>query len=139
MEARPFNDYVFFARFFRFHPTISVEEDAVGPTLVLLTCSYRDQEFVRVGYFINNDYAEPELRETPPEHPQFDKLIRNILGTKPRIKRFPIDWGEAIKPNAVQLPDSTEMTDSDIDMEAESNEPQDIPFGVCPEAIANQI
>lgn len=107
--------------------------------MVLLTCSYRDQEFVRVGYFINNDYAEPELRETPPEHPQFDKLIRNILGTKPRIKRFPIDWGDATKLNAMPLPDSTEMSDSDANMDAESNEPQDIVCDACPEAIANQI
>uniref|UniRef100_A0A1B0DBV5 Uncharacterized protein n=1 Tax=Phlebotomus papatasi TaxID=29031 RepID=A0A1B0DBV5_PHLPP len=40
------------------------EQDAVGVTIVLLTCSYRGQEFVRVGYFINNEYADPELRAT---------------------------------------------------------------------------
>lgn len=43
-----------------------VENDAVGVTIVLLTCSYRGQEFVRVGYFINNDYTDPELKEMPP-------------------------------------------------------------------------
>lgn len=115
-----------------------LEEDAVGPTLVLLTCSYRDQEFVRVGYFINNDYAEPELREMPPEHPQFDKLVRNILATKPRVKRFPIDWGDAARSNAIQMPDSTEMSDSDMNMEAEVDEPHDNILDKCPEAIANE-
>lgn len=48
--------------------------DALGVTVVLLTCSYRQQEFVRVGYFINNEYTEPELRENPPAQPQFDKV-----------------------------------------------------------------
>lgn len=55
------------------------EQDVLGVTIVLLTCSYRGQEFVRVGYFINNDYAEPELRENPPQKPLFDKMSRNIL------------------------------------------------------------
>lgn len=48
--------------------------DALGVTVVLLTCSYRGQEFVRVGYFINNEYTEPDLRENPPPVPQFDKV-----------------------------------------------------------------
>lgn len=48
--------------------------DALGVTVVLLTCSYRNQEFVRVGYFINNEYNDPELRENPPAQPQFDKV-----------------------------------------------------------------
>lgn len=59
--------------------------DALGVTVVLLTCSYRQQEFVRVGYFINNEYTEPELKENPPAQPQFDKvsfrLCFNILYT----------------------------------------------------------
>lgn len=52
------------------------EGDALGVTVVLLTCAYRGQEFVRVGYFINNEYAdtEPELRENPPTKPHFDKV-----------------------------------------------------------------
>lgn len=106
----------------------SAEADAVGPTLVLLNCSYRDQEFVRVGYFINNDYVEAELRESPPEHPQYDKLVRNILATKPRVKRFPIDWGDVIKPESIQLPDSTEMSDCDMNMDGSEDEPHDIDF-----------
>uniref|UniRef100_A0A1A9W758 Histone chaperone asf1 n=1 Tax=Glossina brevipalpis TaxID=37001 RepID=A0A1A9W758_9MUSC len=71
------------------------EPDAVGVTIVLLTCSYRGQEFVRVGYFVNNDYADPEMRENPPSKPMFDKLVRNILATKPRVTRFKINWDDA--------------------------------------------
>ncbi|GAB0092579.1 Histone chaperone asf1 [Sergentomyia squamirostris] len=76
------------------------EQDAVGVTIVLLTCSYRGQEFVRVGYFINNEYADPELRENPPAKPQFEKLTRNILATKPRVTRFKINWDDAAQNGA---------------------------------------
>lgn len=73
------------------------ENDAVGVTIILLTCSYRGQEFVRVGYFINNEYSDPELKEMPPAKPQFDKLQRNILDTKPRVTRFKINWDDALQ------------------------------------------
>ncbi|XP_055686638.1 histone chaperone asf1 [Lutzomyia longipalpis] len=76
------------------------EQDAVGVTIVLLTCSYRGQEFVRVGYFINNEYADPELRENPPPKPQFEKLTRNILASKPRVTRFKINWDDATQNGA---------------------------------------
>lgn len=72
-----------------------IEQDVVGVTIVLLTCSYRGQEFVRVGYFINNDYTDPELKENPPAKPLFDKLTRNILATKPRVTRFKINWDDS--------------------------------------------
>lgn len=71
------------------------EQDAVGVTVVLLTCCYRGQEFVRVGYFINVDYSDSELRENPPAKPQFDKMTRNILATKPRVTRFKINWDDS--------------------------------------------
>jgi len=71
------------------------EQDAVGVTIVLITCSYRGQEFVRVGYFINNDYMDVEMRENPPPKPIFEKLTRNILATKPRVTRFKINWDDA--------------------------------------------
>ncbi|XP_015108363.1 histone chaperone asf1 [Diachasma alloeum] len=70
--------------------------DALGVTVVLLTCSYRGNEFVRVGYFINNEYTDPELRENPPAQPQFDKVQRNILGDKPRVTRFKINWDDGV-------------------------------------------
>lgn len=77
------------------------EADAVGVTIVLLTCSYRNQEFVRVGYFINNEYSDPELRENPPTNPSFDKLTRNILATKPRVTRFKINWDDTPQNGAI--------------------------------------
>lgn len=37
----------------------------IGTTVVLLQCSYRDQLFFRVGYFVMNDYTGGELIEAP--------------------------------------------------------------------------
>jgi len=68
------------------------EADLVGVTVVLLTCSYRSAEFIRVGYYVNIDYTEPELRETPPSPPLWEKLQRNILATNPRVTKFKINW-----------------------------------------------
>ena len=50
-------------------------EDAVGVTVVLLTCSYRSQEFIRVGYYVNNEYSEPEMKENPPLEPDYTKVL----------------------------------------------------------------
>lgn len=44
---------------------------------------------------MNNDYNDPELRENPPAKPLFDKLTRNILGSKPRVTRFKINWDDS--------------------------------------------
>lgn len=35
------------------------KEDAVGVTVLLLTCSYRSNEFIRIGYYVNNEYVDP--------------------------------------------------------------------------------
>jgi len=66
--------------------------DIVGVTIILLTCSYKNQEFLRVGYYVNNEYEDEALREDPPAAPVIDKLARNILADKPRVTRFPINW-----------------------------------------------
>ena len=50
------------------------------------------QEFIRVGYYVSNEYDDPEMQETPPETPLFDKLTRNILASNPRVTKFKINW-----------------------------------------------
>jgi len=47
--------------------------------VVLLTCSYRDNEFVRIGYYVNNEYTDPELNENPPAQPIFQKVIELLV------------------------------------------------------------
>ncbi|KAF0700930.1 Aste57867_8578 [Aphanomyces stellatus] len=97
------------------------EEDKVGVTVVLVTCSYKSREFVRVGYYVNNDYTDPFLLENPPAVVDIHKLQRNILADKPRVTRFPIDWapnagGEATM--AVEFNDENggDMNGMDSDM-----------------------
>ncbi|KAK9074714.1 hypothetical protein SSX86_003032 [Deinandra increscens subsp. villosa] len=68
------------------------EEDIIGVTVLLLTCSYVGQEFVRVGYYVNNDYDEEKLKEEPPQKVIIDKVQRNILTDKPRVTKFPINF-----------------------------------------------
>ena len=55
------------------------------------------QEFIRVGYYVNNDYDDPEMMETPPEPPQYDRLKRNILASNPRVTKFKINWEDPDK------------------------------------------
>ncbi|KAK6151024.1 hypothetical protein DH2020_015956 [Rehmannia glutinosa] len=66
------------------------EEDIIGVTVLLLTCSYVGQEFIRVGYYVNNDYDDEKLREEPPQKILIDKIQRNILSDKPRVTKFPL-------------------------------------------------
>ena len=49
-------------------------DDVLGVTVVLLTCSYKGKEFIRVGYYVNNEYDDPELKENPPSEVKYDKV-----------------------------------------------------------------
>lgn len=60
--------------------------------MILLTCSYDDREFVRVGYYVNNEYDSDELNAEPPAKPDVDRVRRNVLAEKPRVTRFAIKW-----------------------------------------------
>lgn len=68
--------------------------EIIGVTVILLTCSYDNREFVRVGYYVNNEYDSDELNAAPPEKPIIDRVRRNILAEKPRVTRFAIKWFE---------------------------------------------
>jgi histone chaperone ASF1 len=68
------------------------ENDLLGVTVVLVTCSYNEKEFIRVGYYVNNSYSDPELVNNPPSPPRTDLMHREILAQKPRVTRFPINW-----------------------------------------------
>lgn len=61
------------------------QSDIVGLTVMLLSCSYLEKEFIRVGYYVNNDYSSEELRENPPMKPDLSQIQRHILAEKPRV------------------------------------------------------
>uniref|UniRef100_A0A2P2NYF1 Uncharacterized protein MANES_01G113900 n=1 Tax=Rhizophora mucronata TaxID=61149 RepID=A0A2P2NYF1_RHIMU len=89
------------------------EEDIIGVTVLLLTCSYLGQEFVRVGYYVNNDYEDEHLREEPPPKVLIDKVQRNILSDKPRVTKFPIDFYPENSDNAEEAPTHDQAAEYD--------------------------
>lgn len=82
--------------------------------------SYLDQEFVRIGYYVNNEYSEPFEPENPPSPIEIGKTFRNILAEQPRVTRFPIAWTGEV-PVEQQLSDSTAGY-SENDREAQEDE-----------------
>ena len=66
--------------------------EIIGVTVILLSCSYEDREFVRVGYYVNNEYVDEALSLEPPAKPVIEKVQRQILAEKPRVTRFAIKW-----------------------------------------------
>lgn len=67
-------------------------DEVLGVTVILLTCAYDGREFVRVGYYVNNEYDSEELINDPPAKPVIEKIRRNVLAEKPRVTRFAIKW-----------------------------------------------
>eukprot|EP00301_Raphidiophrys_heterophryoidea_P018589 c3587_g1_i2.p1 GENE.c3587_g1_i2~~c3587_g1_i2.p1 ORF type:complete len:271 (-),score=65.12 c3587_g1_i2:174-932(-) len=68
--------------------------DLLEVTVVLLTCSYRSKEFIRVGYYVANEYTDPELKENPPAVPVIEKIQRHILADQPRVTKWQICWDD---------------------------------------------
>ena len=86
-------------------PSRIPSSDLIGVTVILLTCSYAAQEFVRVGYYVNTEYLDPELKQAydasleegsevkaPDAAKHIDALSRLVLSEKPRVTRFNIKW-----------------------------------------------
>nr|CUU98955.1 hypothetical transcript [Hymenolepis microstoma] len=71
-------------------------EDIVGVTVVLIQALYHEKEFIRIGYYVSNEYKSEELANEPPAKPLIDELRRTVLTTDPRVTRFPIDWGDGL-------------------------------------------
>ncbi|KAJ1610155.1 putative ASF1 anti-silencing function 1 like protein [Cryptosporidium canis] len=67
-------------------------EDIHGMAVVLILGSYRNEEFIRIGYYVHNVYTDPLLEDNPPDIPILDKLQRIVLSESPRLTRFNISW-----------------------------------------------
>ena len=77
------------------NPSALPPDDILGVTVVLVTCSYREREFVRVGYYVNNELLGHDPEQPVPSFAQLDmqQVQRQILADKPRVTKFPIPWG----------------------------------------------
>lgn len=107
-------------------PSKIPEGDIVGVTVLLLTCSYRGQEFIRVGYYVNNEYIDEELREEPPARVQLDKLQRVILADKPRVTKFPINFDQDKEEEAPQQKVESDVVRADDSMQLEGDRGHDM-------------
>ncbi|PHJ17668.1 anti-silencing asf1 family protein [Cystoisospora suis] len=84
----------------------------VGMQAVLVCALYKQQEFIRIGYYLNNAYSDSALRENPPDEPLIDQLVRCIVD-EPRVTRFPIQWDESpqlLLSSPVDAPPSSSST-----------------------------
>jgi len=119
-------------------PSKLLEGDLLGVTVVLVTCSYKEREFVRVGYYVNNEYHDPNAPppvamipppssgennddDAPPPQPlppslpkpiPIEHIQRQILADKPRVTKFPISWGEDPTPQTAPQPEEESMNDN---------------------------
>ncbi|RMD43075.1 hypothetical protein DV735_g2046, partial [Chaetothyriales sp. CBS 134920] len=89
--------------------------EILGVTVILLTCAYDGREFVRVGYYVNNEYDSEELINDPPAKPIIERVRRNILAEKPRVTRFAIKWDSEDSAPAEYPPDQPEADQLDDD------------------------
>lgn len=78
--------------------------EILGVTVILLTCSYDGREFVRVGYYVNNEYDSEELNAEPPAKPIIERVRRSVLAEKPRVTRFAIKWYVSRKATPLFIP-----------------------------------
>ncbi|CAD8161907.1 unnamed protein product [Paramecium pentaurelia] len=67
------------------------KQDLFGATAIILSVKYRNFEFFRVGYYINNSYLDPDLIENDPSYIIIGKVYRLINTSTPRITRTNID------------------------------------------------
>ncbi|KAI9830218.1 MAG: Histone chaperone asf1 [Phylliscum demangeonii] len=88
--------------------------DILGVTVILLTCAYDGREFVRVGYYVNNEYDSDEMNAEPPPRPVIERVRRNVLAEKPRVTRFTIKWDSEDSAPAMYPP---EQPEADLDNE----------------------
>ncbi|XBW38551.1 hypothetical protein QEN19_004139 [Hanseniaspora menglaensis] len=68
------------------------QQEVVSVTVMLLSGLYNENEFVRVGYYVNNEYSKDEYKEEPPKKVIIEDVVRNILVEKPRVTKFNIPW-----------------------------------------------
>nr|OQO17916.1 hypothetical protein B0A51_12471 [Rachicladosporium sp. CCFEE 5018] len=115
------------------------DTEILGVTVILLTCSYDNREFVRVGYYVNNEYTDESLIEEPPVKPILEKVRRSILAEKPRVTRFAIKWDSEESAPAEfppEQPDVDAQEDDGATYGAEEEEEEEAEVGAAEGEVA---
>mmetsp|Transcript_15077 Transcript_15077/g.29363 ORF Transcript_15077/g.29363 Transcript_15077/m.29363 type:complete len:333 (-) Transcript_15077:69-1067(-) len=50
-------------------------DDLLGVTVCLLACLYKDKEFIRIGYYVNNEYDDPDAEKLKPSEDSLGMAI----------------------------------------------------------------
>ena len=109
-------------------------EDIHGMAVVLILGSYRNEEFIRIGYYVHNVYTDPLLEDNPPDIPIIDKLQRIILSESPRLTRFNISWDikKDSSPNKSDIDSNKHVnSDSALSLSQELSDDNDNNDGNC--------
>merc|ERR1712129_529465 len=94
--------------------------DLLDVTVVLLTCSYRDEEFIRIGYYVHNEYEEQIDLEDASLVVDPEKIKRNILADKKEAQ--PIDDAQQ---NGHIDEEDEELDEEDEDEEEDEDDEDD--------------
>eukprot|EP01100_Stratorugosa_tubuloviscum_P006107 TRINITY_DN2650_c0_g3_i1.p1 TRINITY_DN2650_c0_g3~~TRINITY_DN2650_c0_g3_i1.p1 ORF type:complete len:155 (-),score=71.13 TRINITY_DN2650_c0_g3_i1:106-570(-) len=67
-------------------------QDLIGVSVLMISCAYKNQDFVHIGFFVRNEYDNQEMMDEPPTVPDYSKVQRAILIEQPRQTRLDISW-----------------------------------------------
>ncbi|GAA93689.1 hypothetical protein E5Q_00334 [Mixia osmundae IAM 14324] len=95
------------------------KDELLGLTVVILSASYANQEFVRIGYYVNVEYDNEELQaqDPPPDPHVIERLQRRVLAEKPRVTRYNIKWDIEEEPTSAK----TTLLDASLATNGEQN------------------
>uniref|UniRef100_A0A0N5AQ04 Histone chaperone asf1 n=1 Tax=Syphacia muris TaxID=451379 RepID=A0A0N5AQ04_9BILA len=88
------------------------QDDIVGVTVLLLKCSYMEQEFINIGWFVATEYTDLELRENPPSTPILEKLERKVCIDDVRVTTFAIQWDKNQQEEIPEVDETDEVSDT---------------------------
>jgi len=107
-------------------------------TAVMITCSYMNVEFVRIGYYVNVDYVDEQMKENPPATVAAEHLGRKYVSAlsaagserPPPPARAALTRSRPAAPIPLPVPrgsilaDRPRVTRFPIDWENPQNDPQ---------------
>nr|CCC89259.1 putative anti-silencing protein ASF 1 like protein [Trypanosoma congolense IL3000] len=71
-------------------------QEVLGVTILVISFQYREQEFLRVGYYTQVAYFDAYLNSNPPLQPQVNLIGRFIAMPRPTVTVTPIAWDETV-------------------------------------------
>jgi histone chaperone ASF1 len=78
-------------------------EDRFEVSAIYFSVSYREQEFVRIGYYMRHEYDCEELIENPPAEFDIRRVKRTMDMANPHVTRYQIKWDDPQDENTPPL------------------------------------